>query len=75
MLGNFDAKLEKEDIFKSTIWNENLHEDSNNNGVRIVTSPHQKIYLLRVGCYLTEKLKNISGTVLTEKITTRSITY
>ena len=35
-LGDFVAKLAKEDIFKSTIGNEILHEDSNDNGVRVV---------------------------------------
>jgi hypothetical protein len=32
----FKAKLGKDDIFKPTIWNESLHQDSNDNGVRIV---------------------------------------
>jgi hypothetical protein len=36
LLGNFNAKVGKEDIFKPTIGNENLHEISNDNGVRIV---------------------------------------
>jgi hypothetical protein len=36
MLGDIDAKLGREDIFKPTIKNESLHQDSNDNGVRIV---------------------------------------
>ena len=36
LLGDFDAKLGKEDIFKPTIGNESLRQDSNDNGVRIV---------------------------------------
>jgi hypothetical protein len=36
MLVDFKAKLGKGDIFKPTIWNENLHQDSNDNGARIV---------------------------------------
>ena len=36
MLGDFNSKLEKEDIFKPTIGNGNLHQGSNSNGVRIV---------------------------------------
>jgi hypothetical protein len=32
----FNAKLEKEYILKLTTGNESLHEDSNDNGVRIV---------------------------------------
>jgi hypothetical protein len=34
MLGDFNAELGREDIFKQTIGNESLHEDSNDNGVR-----------------------------------------
>jgi hypothetical protein len=33
---NFSAKLGKEDIFKPTIWNENLHTITNDNGVQTV---------------------------------------
>jgi exonuclease III len=35
-LGDFNAKVGREDIFKPTIGNERLHEISNDNGVRIV---------------------------------------
>jgi hypothetical protein len=36
ILGDFKAKVDKEDIFKLTIGNESLHEICNNNGVRLV---------------------------------------
>jgi hypothetical protein len=36
LLENFKAQMGREDIFKLTIGNESLHEDSNDNGVRIV---------------------------------------
>jgi exonuclease III len=36
LLGNFNVKEGKEDIFKPTIGNESLHEISNDNGVRAV---------------------------------------
>jgi hypothetical protein len=36
LLGDFDAKVDTEDIFKPTIWNESLHAISNDNGVRVV---------------------------------------
>jgi hypothetical protein len=36
LLGDFNAKIGREDIFKPTIWNESLHEISNDNGVRLV---------------------------------------
>jgi hypothetical protein len=57
LLGNFKAKVGRENIFKPTIGNESLHEISNDGGVRIVnfaTSknlvvkstifPHRKIH-------------------------------
>jgi exonuclease III len=36
LLGDFNAKVGKEDIFKLTTWNESLHEISNDNGIRLV---------------------------------------
>jgi len=36
LLGDFNAKVGRENIFKLTIGNESLHQDSNDNGVRIV---------------------------------------
>jgi exonuclease III len=36
ILGDFNAKLGREDIFKPSIGKESLHEDSNDNGVRVV---------------------------------------
>ena len=42
LLGDFNAKLGREDIFKPTVRNEILHQDSNDNGVRIVNFPTSK---------------------------------
>ena len=36
LLGDFNAKLGREDIFKPIIGQESLHQDSNENGVRLV---------------------------------------
>jgi hypothetical protein len=36
LLGDFNAKVGREDIFKPTIRNESLHPTSNDNGVRVV---------------------------------------
>jgi len=36
ILGDFNAKVGREDIFKPTIGNESLHHDSNDNIIRIV---------------------------------------
>jgi hypothetical protein len=42
LLGNFNAKLGKEDPFKLTNGNEILHQDSIENGVTTVTLPYIK---------------------------------
>ena len=47
LLRNFNAKLGKEDIFKPTIGNERLHQDSDDNGVRIVNSATKKNLVLK----------------------------
>ena len=36
ILGEFNAKVRRENIFKPTIGNESLHQDSYDTGVRIV---------------------------------------
>jgi hypothetical protein len=46
LLGDFNAKVGREDIFKPTIGNESSHEISTENGVRIVnfaTSKNLKV--------------------------------
>ena len=42
LLGDFNAKVGKENIFKQTIGNESLHQDSNDNGVRLVNFAKSK---------------------------------
>jgi len=36
LLGDFNVKVGRENIFKLVIGNDGLHQDSNDNGVRIV---------------------------------------
>jgi hypothetical protein len=36
LLGYFNAKVARENILKPTIGNESLHQDNNDNGVKIV---------------------------------------
>jgi hypothetical protein len=43
LLGDFIAKVGREDIFRQIIGNERLYKISNDNGVRIVNSAHPKI--------------------------------
>jgi hypothetical protein len=42
LLVDFNAKVGRENIFKSTIGNENVHQDRNDNGVRIENSSTSK---------------------------------
>jgi hypothetical protein len=39
LLGDFNAKVGREDTFKPTIGNESVHEISNDNGIRVVNFP------------------------------------
>jgi hypothetical protein len=41
-LGDFNAKVGREDIFKPTIENESLHETTNDNGVRVLKFANRK---------------------------------
>jgi hypothetical protein len=43
LLEDFNSKLGREDFFKPTVGNKILHQDGNDNGVRIVNSATSKI--------------------------------
>jgi hypothetical protein len=47
VLGNFNAKVGKEDIFKPIIGNEGLHEASNDDGVREVNFATSKNLIVK----------------------------
>jgi hypothetical protein len=47
LLGDFYAKVGKEDIFKPIIGNEGLHEISNDNGVRLVNYATSKTFRVK----------------------------
>jgi hypothetical protein len=42
--GDFNEKLRRDDIFKLTIGNDSLRQNSNDNGVRIINFALQKIW-------------------------------
>jgi hypothetical protein len=48
LLGDWNAKVGREDIFKPTIGNESLHEISDDNGVRVANFATSKISLSKV---------------------------
>jgi hypothetical protein len=47
LLGDFNAKVVREDIFKPMIGNESLHEASNDNGVRVVNFATSKNLIVK----------------------------
>jgi hypothetical protein len=46
-LGDLNAKVGREDIFKPIIGNESLHEASNDNEVRVVNFPTSKNLIVK----------------------------
>jgi hypothetical protein len=75
LLGDFNAKVGRENIFKPTIGNESLHEISNDNGGRIVNFATSKTYLSKVLCSLIAKFINTHGPLLRETHTARLNTF
>jgi hypothetical protein len=66
LLGDFYAKLGREDIFKPTIGNECSHEIINDNGIRVVNF---------ATCSLIAAFINTPGPLLMERHTTRWIMF
>ena len=75
LLRDFNAKVGKENIFKPTIGNESLHQDSHDNGGRIVNFTTSKNLVLRARCSPTETFISTPGPLLMGRLTTRPITY
>jgi exonuclease III len=48
LLGDFNAKVGREDIFKPAIGNKSLHEISNDNGVRVVNFATSKNLTVKI---------------------------
>jgi hypothetical protein len=67
LLGDLNAEVGRENIFKPTIGNESLHQYSNNNGVRIVNVVTSR--------NLVVKSAKFSPPLLMGRLITRLITY
>jgi exonuclease III len=50
LLGDFNAKLRREDVLKLTTGKESLHEGSNDNGVRVVNFATSKNLVANSTC-------------------------
>jgi hypothetical protein len=74
LLGDFNAKVGREDIFKPTIGNESSHEISNDNGVRVVIFATSKNLSEAQYSPIAASI-NTPGPLLMERHTTRSITF
>jgi hypothetical protein len=48
LLGDFNAKMDRENIFKTTIGNDSAHQDSNDNGVRIANFAISKNLVVKI---------------------------
>jgi hypothetical protein len=76
LLGDFNAKLGREDTFKPTIGNESLHKVSNDNGVRAVNFATSKDLVVKCTMFPHRNIHKYSWTS-TEmgRLIIRSITY
>jgi hypothetical protein len=74
LLGGYNAKLGREELFTQTIGNESLHEISNNNGVRSVNFTTSK-NLSKVQCSHIVTFVNLLGHFLMERCTTELIIF
>jgi hypothetical protein len=74
LLGDFNAKVGREDIFKPTIGNENSHEIAND-GVRVVNFATSKNLVVKTPSSLIAAFINTPGPLLMDRRTTRLITF
>ena len=74
LLGDFNTRVGRENIFKPSTRNESLHQDSNDNGVRIVNFTAKNMVVI-ARCYRTESFISTPGPLLMGRLTTRLITY
>jgi hypothetical protein len=71
ILLDFNAKIVREDIFKPTIGNENLHEIINDNGLRLANFATSKNLRVKSTCFHFATFINILGRLQMGKPTIR----
>ena len=47
ILGDLNAKIGREELYRSTIGKESLHEDSNDNGLRLIDFAIEKKMIIK----------------------------
>ena len=62
LLGDFNAELVREDIFKPTTRNDSLHQDNNVNGVRIVNFATSKNLGIKSKMLLHQNIQKFTWT-------------
>jgi hypothetical protein len=75
LLGDFNTKVGREDIFKPTIGNDSSHEISNDNGVRVVNFATSKNLVVKSTVFPIAASINTPGPLMMERHTTRLITF
>jgi endonuclease/exonuclease/phosphatase family metal-dependent hydrolase len=67
LLGDFNSKVAREIIFKLIIGNESLHQDSNDNGVRIVNFATSKNLVVKSTMFQHRNIHNQIDHILIDK--------
>jgi hypothetical protein len=62
LFGDFNAKVEREDIFKLTVGNGCFHEASNDNGVRVVNFATSKNLVVKSTMFPHRKIHKYTWT-------------
>jgi len=75
LLGDLNAKVERENIFKPTIGQQNLHQDSNDNGVRLVNFATSKNLVVKSTMFHHRNIHKYTWTSPDGKTHTRLTTY
>ena len=75
LLGYFSAKKGRENIFKTIIGNESLHQAINDSDVRIVNFATSTNPIVKFTMSQTETFVKTPGSLQTGRLTTRLIAY
>ena len=75
LLGDFNTKVGRENIFKTTIRNKCLQQASKDSGVGIVNIATSRNLVVKSGCSRTETFIRTPGPLLMGRLTTRLIAY
>jgi hypothetical protein len=75
LLGDFNAKMGRENFLNPTIGNESIHQNSNDNSVRIVNFATSKNLVVKSTIFHTKTFVSTLRPLLMGRLTTKLITY